>query len=185
MLDSIQTTLAMMPAWRDLVTPGDIVSFRFPLAEEGHTGRPKSRPCLILDLEERGGKRYALLAYGTTSRRRSNTGYEVHVRRRADYLSAGLNEPTRFVGARRLLVPLNHGGFSVCQATGSAVLGRLDGSAFAAMNAVRGRIHAERDIAADRRAGRRSRAGVDRGRGFTVERRTRRRLAEAGKVVQQ
>ncbi|KKL85040.1 hypothetical protein LCGC14_1958730, partial [marine sediment metagenome] len=66
-----------------------------------------------------------------------------------------------------------------------AVLGRLDGSAFAAMNAVRGRIHAERDMAADHRVGRRTRAGVDRGRGFTVERRTPRRVAVAGKAVQQ
>ncbi|MFY0309419.1 hypothetical protein ACFMBG_05935 [Leisingera sp. D0M16] len=185
MLDSTQTTFAMTPAWQDHLSPGDIVSFRFPLAEEGHTGHPKARPCLILDIEEHGGKRYALLAYGTTSRRRSNIGYEVHVRRRADYLSAGLNEPTRFVGERRLLVPLSHRGFSVCRATGSAVLGRLDGSAFAAMNAVRGRLHAERDIAADRRAGRRSRAGVGRGRGFTVERRMPRRVAIAGKEVQQ
>lgn len=185
MLDSIQTTLAMTPAWQDLITPGDIVSFRFPLAEEGHAGRPKARPCLILDLEAHGGKRYALLAYGTTSRRRSNIGYEIHVDRRADYLSAGLNEPTRFVGARRLLVPLNHSGFSVCRATGSAVLGRLSGSAFAAMNAVRGRIRAERDIATDRRAGRRSRAGVGRERDFTVERRAPRRLAVTGKAVQQ
>jgi hypothetical protein len=185
MLDSIQTTLAMTPAWRDLITPGDIVSFRFPLAEEGNSGRPKARPCLVLDVEEHGGKRYALLAYGTTSRRRSNTGYEVHVRRRTDYLSAGLNEPTRFVGARRLLVPLNHSGFSVCRATGSAVLGRIGGAALAAMNAVRGRIHAERDIAADRRAGRRSRVDLGRGRGFTVERHAPHRAAVAGKAVQQ
>ncbi|WP_417524809.1 hypothetical protein [Marinovum sp.] len=184
MLDSTQTTFAMAPAWQDHISPGDIVSFRFPLAEEGHTGRPKARPCLILDLEEHGGKRYALLAYGTTSRRRSNIGYEVHVRRRADYLSVGLNEPTRFVGARRLLVPLNHSGFAVCRATGSAVLGRLAGSALAAMNAVRGRIHAERDIATDRRAERRSRAGAGRGHGFTVERRAPRRVV-AGKAVQQ
>lgn len=185
MLDSTQLTFTMAPAWQNQISPGDIVSFRFPLAEEGHTGRPKARPCLILDVEEHGGKRYALLAYGTTSRRRSNIGYEVHVRRRADYLSAGLNEPTRFVGARRLLVPLNHSGFSVCRATGSAVLGRLDGPAFTAMHSVRGRIHAERDIAADRRAGHRSRAGVDRRRGFTVERRTLRRVAVAGKAVEQ
>ena len=144
-----------VPAWQDHVSHGDIVSFRFPLAEEASTGQPKARPCLILDIEVRGGQRYALLAYGTTSRRRSNVGYEIHVRRRAEYLSAGLDEPTRFVGARRLLVPLTHSGFAICRATGSAVLGRLDGAPFEAMNAVRGRIHAEADIAADRRSRRR------------------------------
>ncbi|SFR17555.1 hypothetical protein [Poseidonocella sedimentorum] len=184
MLDSTQTTFAMTPAWQDHISPGDIVSFRFPLAEEGHTGRPKARPCLILDIEEHGGKHYALLAYGTTSRRRSNVGYEVHVRRRTDFLSAGLNEPTRFVGARRLLVPLNHSGFSVCRATGSAVLGRLSGAPFRAMNALRGRIHAERDIAASYRSRQRRRSGGMRGREVVVERLTRRRAAPIGKVVQ-
>ncbi|WP_139226808.1 hypothetical protein [Poseidonocella pacifica] len=65
------------------------------------------------------------------------------------------------------------------------MLGRLGGSALAAMNAVRGRIHAERDIATERRAERRSRAAVGRGRSFTVERRAPRCLAVAGKAVQQ
>lgn len=155
MLDSITSNLAMTAAWQDHLSYGDIVSFRFPLAEEEHTGRPKARPCLVLEIENKGGQRYALLAYGTTSRRRSNIGYEVHVRRKADYLSAGLKEPTRFVGARRLLVPLNHSGFVISNATGAPVLGRIDGNPFDAMNAVRGRIHAERDIAADRRERRR------------------------------
>ncbi|SFB14824.1 hypothetical protein SAMN05421688_3242 [Poseidonocella pacifica] len=151
MLDSAPINPTMTAAWRNEVSYGDIVSFRFPLAEEDHRGRPKARPCLILDTEERGGQRYALLAYGTTSRRRSNIGYEVHVRRRADCIDAGLDKPTRFVGARRVWVPLTHDGFVVCGATGSAVLGRIDGNPFEAMNAVRGRIHAQRDIAEDRR----------------------------------
>ena len=155
MLDDLTTSLTMTAAWQNHLSYGDIVSFRFPLAEEGPKGRPKARPCLILDIEEHGGQRYALLAYGTSSRRRSNIGYEVHVRRRADYLSAGLREPTRFVGARRLLVPLDHSGFVICGATGAPVLGRLDGSPFEAMNAVRARIYAEADIAAERRNERR------------------------------
>ncbi|CUH39863.1 hypothetical protein JSE7799_02591 [Jannaschia seosinensis] len=182
MLDSALTIFTMTEAWRDHVSHGDIVSFHFPLAEEENQGRPKARPCLILDVELHGGQRYALLAYGTTSRRRSNVGYEVHVRRRAEYLSAGLDEPTRFVGARRLLVPLTHSGFAICRSTGSAVLGRLEGAPFEAMNAVRGRIHAEHDIAADRRL--RRRRGAQRGRDFTVERRTPQRAAPAGKAVQ-
>ncbi|WP_340110607.1 hypothetical protein [Pikeienuella sp. HZG-20] len=169
MLDSAPRIPTMTEAWRDHVSYGDIVSFQFPLAEKDAQGRPKARPCLILDIEEKGGQRFALIAYGTTSRRRSNTGYEVHVLRRADYIAAGLNEPTRFVGARRALVPLTHSGFAACAATGSAVLGRLDGNAFEAMNAVRGRIHAMRDIAKERRQVRRrsSPTGTD-------QRRTRR-----------
>ena len=138
-------------AWHDAVGCGDILSFRFPLAEERHRRRPKARPCLVLDIEELGGQRYALLAYGTTSKRRSNIGYEVHVRKPADYLAAGLDRPTRFVGARRILVPLALSAFVVASATGSAVLGRLNGRPFEAMTAVRARIHAEADIAADHR----------------------------------
>jgi hypothetical protein len=182
MLDTINTTLTMTPAWQEHVTHGDIVSFRFPLAEESSAGRAKARPCLVLDIETKGGQRYALLAYGTTSHRRSNVGYEVHVRRRAEYLSAGLDEPTRFVGARRLLVPLTHKGFVICRGTGSCVLGRLDGAPIDAMNAVRGRIHAEHDIAAERRShGRRSHL---RRRGFVLEQRAPRKIAPAGKAVQ-
>ena len=182
MLDDTSTTLTTTAAWQDHVSHGDIVSFRFPLAEEESAEAPKARPCLVLDIEEIGSQRYALLAYGTTSRRRSNIGYEIHVRRRAEYLSAGLDEPTRFVGMRRLLVPLSHRGFVLCRATSSPVLGRLDGAPFADMNAVRGRIHAEADIAADRRS--RRRRWLRRDRDFTVEHRGPRRGTTARKAVQ-
>ena len=183
MLDMTTTTPATATAWHDHLTYGDIVAFRFPLAEEGSGGQPKARPCLILDVEVRGGHRYALIAYGTTSYRRSNVGYDIHVRRRDDYVSAGLNEPTRFVGARRLSVPLTHSGFVMSRAKGSAVIGRLGGAAFDAMNAVRGRIHAEADIAEDRRARRRStrRRAAD----VVVEARYPRRRSSTGRAVQQ
>lgn len=153
MLDTTNftTNLTMTLDWRDHLSYGDIVSFRFPLADKGHTGTPKARPGLVLDIETRGDQRYALHAYGTTSRRRSNVGYEIHVRRRADYLFARLNEPTRFVGARHLPMSLGHGGFITCHVTGAPVPGRLSGSSFKAMNAVGGRIHVEGDIAAERR----------------------------------
>ncbi len=184
MLDTINTNLKMTPAWQDHVTLGDIVAYRFPLAEEdASTRQPKARPCLILDIEVINGQRYALIAYGTTSHRRSNVGYEVHVRRGADYLSAGLDEPTRFVGARRVLVPLTHKGFAICRETGSAVLGRLDGEPFERMNAVRGRIHAMRDIAAETQP-RRRRSHLRR-RDFTVERRNPRKLVSTEKAVQE
>ena len=182
MLDTINTNLKMTPAWQDHVTHGDIVSFRYPFAEDTSTGQPKARPCLILDIEIIGGQRYALIAYGTTSHRRSNVGQEIHVRRRAEYLSAGLDKPTRFVGARRVLVPLTHRSFAICSATGSAVLGRLDGEPFEAMNAVRGRIHAMRDIAAETRP-RRRRSHLRRC-DFKVQRREPHKVAPAAKAVQ-
>ena len=183
MLDNTPIISTMTPAWRDHVSYGDIVSFRFPLADDGDGTPPKARPCLILDIKKRGGVRYAVLAYGTTSRRRSSTGYEVHVCRRADYLTAGLQEPTRFVGSLRLLVPLNSEGFVISRATGAPVLGRLDGGPFRAMNAVRGRIHAEQDIAAERRTHRRRRGGAVRDRDFTVEQRAPRRTISTRKAV--
>jgi len=62
MLDNTFPTPTMTEAWRDHVTYGDIVSFRFPLAEMDATGRPKARPCLILEIEVKGDQRYALLA---------------------------------------------------------------------------------------------------------------------------
>lgn len=146
MLDFTISDPKMTEAWQDNILPGDILSFRFPLAEEGRTACPKARPCLVLEAEVRDGQRYVLLAYGTTSRRRSNIGYEIHARRKADYVSAGLHEPTRFVGKRRMWVPVDHGGFVISSTTGSAVLGSLDGNPRVAMDAVRARLHAEHDI---------------------------------------
>ena len=172
MLDSLPAAPAMTGAWRDHLSHGDIVLFRFPLAEETGTTKPKARPCLVLEVEAVGDQRLALLAYGTTSHRRANVGYEIRVHGRTAYQTAGLDGPTRFVGARRLLVPLNHSGFLLHSESDSPVVGRLSGAALERMNAVRGRIHAERDIAAERRQTRvKRRRPAIRGRDFVVERR--------------
>jgi hypothetical protein len=77
---------------------------------------------------------------------------------------------------------MTHKGFVIFCRTGSCVLGRLDGEPFEAMNAVRGRIHAERDIAAERRSHRR-RSHLRR-RDFVVEQQAARKIAPAGKAVQ-
>lgn len=171
MLDIAQISPKMTCAWRDHVNYGDIVSFRFPFDASGQSEQPKARPCLILEVEMHNGLRYALLAVGTTSHRRSHVNQEIHVRRQAEYEPARLDEPTRFIGARRLLVPLTHSGFVVSSVTHSPVLGRLDGQPFEDMNAVRGRIHALRDM---HTASRRRRSGYPRrgraaGRDFSVE----------------
>lgn len=183
MLKAIPTNPTMTAAWQEHISPGDIVSFRFPLAEEGRSGRPKARPCLVLGIEDHDGHRCLLLAYGTTSRRRSNIGYEVHARRRTDYTAAGLDEPTRFVGARRLLVPLNNRGFAICSGTGSPVIGRLHGRALEVMHTVCRRLQHEGGAAARNRA--RQRHGAIRGRDFTVEHRKPRQIFASGKAVMQ
>ena len=180
MLDFTQTNPKMTAAWRNHIAHGDIVSFRFPLAEGGTGERPKARPCVVLDIERLGDRRYALLAYGTTSRRQSNVGYEIHIRKQSEYAAAGLNEPTKFVGRRRLLVPLTHSGFMICAAFGAPVLGSLAGAPLKRLNAERGRIHAERDIAEDRHrqnAPRRPRRAAVRDKDFTVEQRRPKRRA--------
>ena len=170
MLDTTHHTPTMTHAWRDHVSYGDIVAFHFPLAENGRAGEHEARPCLILDIEVHGGLRYALLACGTESRGRANVNQQIHVRRRAEYEPAGLAEPTCFMAARRLLVPLTHRGFVEASANQSPVLGRLDGQPFDAMNAVRGRIHALRDMHTARLRGRSGypRRGQAAGREFTV-----------------
>lgn len=133
--------------WTATLTHGDIVSFRFPVTEtEGVF--PKARPCLVLDVEDRDGLRFLTLAYGTSIGTRANRGYEIRVNRAEDAAAAGLDRPTRFVGARRITVSVAHKGFCLHRELGTPVLGRLSGAAFERMNRVRARIHAERDIAA-------------------------------------
>lgn len=136
--------------WTQTLTHGDIVSFHFPVTEEEGVA-PKARPCLVLDVEERDGHRFVTLAYGTSVGGTANRGYEIRVNRPEDATAAGLDRPTRFVGARRITVSAAHPGFCVKRALGTAVIGRLSGVPFDRMNRVRARIHAERDIAIYRR----------------------------------
>ncbi|WP_340108451.1 hypothetical protein [Pikeienuella sp. HZG-20] len=155
MLDTITSTpaIAISPAdWRETLTWGDIISFRFPV--EGSDESPKKRPCLVLDIARLGERRYAMLAYGTSAYTKANHGYEIRLSK-AEALASGLRRSTRFVGARRLLVSLDHPGIVFWAATGAPVMGRLSGDAFERMNRVRARIQAEADIAADHRSRRR------------------------------
>ena len=172
MLDSTATTLTMTPAWQAHLSPGDIVTFRFPLAQADPGTSPKPRPCLVLEIEELAGLRFALIAYGTTSPRKANWGYEIHALE--DFAAFGLDRPTRFIGRRRLMVSLDNPGFQICRDTGSPVIGRLSGGPAERLLAVRARIQAERDIAAYRRAQRRHRRTPS----VVVERRRPKRLAQ-------
>lgn len=127
---------------------GDVVLFRFPLAEEDdEPGAPKRRPCLVLDTLTKGDERFVEIAYGTSVDTRANRGYEVIVKRSAGRATAGLSKPTRFVCARRIIVHVDHSGFHG-RAKGPHIIGRLDEALLERMNAVRARIQAEADIAA-------------------------------------
>ena len=138
---------AMGPDWRSRLCPGDIVVYRFPVAE-GPTSpeTPKARPCLVMEVETFGGRPFATIAYGTSARSGANRGYEVPVLRAADHAAAGLHRPTRFVGYRRLLVSLHSAAFVAHGATGSPVIGRLPEGPLRRLDRVRARIQGERDM---------------------------------------
>ena len=145
---------------------GDVVLFRFPLAEEDdEPGAPKRRPCLVLDTLTKGDERFVEIAYGTSADTRANRGYEVIVKQPAARATAGLSKPTRFVCARRIIVHVNHSGFDG-RTKGPQILGHLDEALLERMNAVRARIQAEADIAAYYREERRREEQTREDRGF-------------------
>ncbi len=148
MLD--KTLDARVSEWKGHLSYGDIVRFRFPVSLPSDQDKPKVRPCLVLDTEELLGEKFAWLAYGTSANTNSNRGYEIRLGHMPDVVAAGLKKPTRFVGARRILVSLENSGFVCSSGTNSPIVGRLTGGAFDRLNSVRARIQAEADIRSDR-----------------------------------
>lgn len=145
---------------------GDVVLFRFPLAEvDEEVGAPKRRPCLVLDTLTNGDERFVEIAYGTSANTRANRGCEVIVKQSAARETAGLSKPTRFVCARRIIVHVDHSGFHG-RTKGPQITGRLDEALLERMNAVRARIQAEADIAAYYREERRREEQAREDRGF-------------------
>ncbi len=138
-------SIAETEAWQDSLSRGDIVLFRFPVAES-RLDAAKMRPCLVLDVEVRGGNRRATLAYGTSAQTAANRGYEIWIKRRSSMAVAGLNRPTRFVCSRRISVEPCHADFKLGE-QGSPVIGQLDDYLLERMHAVRARMQAEHDIA--------------------------------------
>ncbi|WP_339106981.1 recombinase family protein [Thioclava sp. GXIMD4216] len=137
----------MTSAWQDHISPGDIVTFRFPIRKATDGEQPKPRPCLVIEVEEWAGKQFALLAYGTSSPRKANSGYEVHALQPEDYTRFGLDRPTRFIGKRTIMVALDNPSFDSFRKTCSPVLGRLSGQPAERLLHVRARIQADRDMA--------------------------------------
>lgn len=105
--------------WRDTLAAGDIVAFVFPCPDD--PSAEKSRPCLVLEIDRANGE--AVVVYGTSRWTGANRGQELHVTGEAAR-SSSLDKPTRFVGARRVRVPLGSPRFVECRA-GTAILGRL------------------------------------------------------------
>ena len=156
MLD--QTKLSPQSAdWQQTLSRGDIVRFRFPRAEDDPRdgGFAKARPSLVLETGCFRDRRFVKLAYGTSADTTANRGYEVRVMHPDAIAAAGLDKPTRFVCARTLIVSLDNPGFEPAETNGIPVIGRLDPDLLERMNAVRARLQAEADIAAEARAERR------------------------------
>ncbi len=153
--------------WAEQPERGDVVLFRFPIAEEAHEpDAPKRRPCLILDVFDWKGGPFVELAYGTSADTRANRGYEVLVKQPGARAVAGLTKPTRFVCARRIIVHVNHSGFQASEEACAPLIGRLDAALLERMHAVRARIQAEVDIAAYEREERRREAETHDDHGF-------------------
>jgi hypothetical protein len=153
MLDDLITEPKFSAEWRNHINIGDLVSFQFPVSETSEDrGQPKRRPCLVLDFSMRAGTRLLTIAYGTSSSGKANRGYEIAINDPARVLAAGLHKSTRFVGARRIIVPVTHKGFAVSRRIHSPVLGELTGPEFKRLIAVRSRIHADAENAAEYRA---------------------------------
>jgi hypothetical protein len=122
--------------WQQDIKANDIVAFRFPHERES-AEQPKVRPTLVLDVLTIGGVRYALLAFGTSSRRRRARALLVQVDCARELDTASLKAPTLFDGARRILVALSHSGFSLGRKYHTPVLGHLSGRSARDGDAVR------------------------------------------------
>ena len=177
-LSNVIATAAAAASWQADLQRGDIVCARFPVSE-GDGGPCKLRPCVVMETGEIDGGKTAVIAYGTTSKGKANAGYELRLRRPEVLEALGLHAPTRFVCSRRLVASLDNAMFEAPKGRATPVLGRLASEELERLNALRARIQAEADIAAERRAERRKRRRTIsvRGREVIVETRRGKRLA--------
>jgi hypothetical protein len=150
MLD--HATLTVRDDWHPAVSPGDVILFAFPINRPAPGETAKTRPCVVLDVVTIDGRRHLLLAYGTTSDSDANRGDEIVVAAGAETAAAGVDRATRFVGARRLLVSIDHPGFATASGQRSPVIGRLTGQARRSLDALRTRLAATAALAARHRA---------------------------------
>jgi hypothetical protein len=129
--------------WRQALAPGDVVLFRYPLAEEKAVERPKARPCLVLAICGAADAPRVVLAYGTTSKGRANVGHQIDVRRPADRAAAGLRKRSRFIGCRRMTEAADDPRFAIGPSASSPVIGRLAGNPADRLQVVLDHLHDE------------------------------------------
>ncbi|TCP58395.1 hypothetical protein EV663_1296 [Rhodovulum bhavnagarense] len=139
------------PDWSAALSHGTVLSCRFPLSPDRPEPDAPPLPCLVLDIETLGGRRVALIAPGVPRPDTRQRGYAIDIADGAELVRAGLWHPIRFLADKRLLISVGNTGIFPARHGTAPVLGRLSGASFERMNAVRARLHAERDIAAERR----------------------------------
>lgn len=119
------TTTTPVSNWQAHLRAGDIVSFKFPLAERTARKHAKTRPCLVLSVADQDGVPHAVVVYGTSADTPANRGHDLFIDTPQSMAAAGLRKPTRFVGARRVCVPLTSARFCPQTSTGSPIIGHL------------------------------------------------------------
>ena len=145
MLDAtLPTDLTLGADWRDKLSSGDIVTFRFP--PDDRSCFAGDTACLVLEIKAVGTTRFAVLIPALPSRRPSDNARIISIGKRTELDAAGLDLPTRFAVQDRRRVPLTDEGFVHSCVTGSPVIGQLVGASRERLQAARGRLHALRDI---------------------------------------
>ena len=169
--------LRLCTLWADEIRRGYVVVFRVPIRRAGEGESPKLRPCVVLDVAAWVGGKGLTLAYGASLPDRQNRGSEIPVTYPDDIRAAGLRRATRFIGARLISVAPGNAGFDVGGPAASPVIGRLSPNRMQRLDRVRVGLHAENDIATERR---RRRVGLSGGRRRREARRPRARARRAG-----
>ncbi|MCX8225731.1 MAG: hypothetical protein OTI35_06630 [Sulfitobacter sp.] len=127
-------------SWKDSLQSGNIVAYRFPHQRKG-AQQPKVRPALVIDVVEKEGERFAVLAYGTSNPRLRKDAYTVDVEVPDELNQASLHKPTRFHISRRVEVSLEDRAFDLKSSAMTPVLGRLTGRSKCRLNDVNALIN--------------------------------------------
>lgn len=134
-------------SWPEEVAAGDIISFRFPTDDDTGGVRPKARPCLVLAVTIVDGRRWMLVAYGTTVLKKARNGRGILVNA-GEAAAAGLNRATGFRGDRILTITTSDPALAVSPVFRTPIIGRLTGRPLKRMQMVQAHLQAAADILA-------------------------------------
>lgn len=128
--------------WYDRLCVGDVALFRFPNSEPDSAEQPKTRTCLVVNVEHQDTQVFVEIAFGTSAQTDANRGLDIGVTEPDEMATAGLRKQTRFVCARRIIVSINHAGWDLNDQHDTPVVGRLGPQAMSDLAEIRERIAA-------------------------------------------